>query len=113
MAVRIGLIGAAGRMGVALAEAIEAQDGVVLAGAIERAGHERVGQPILPGSGVLIRDDAAAVAAECDVLIDFSAPVALASSIALGRPLVVGTTGLEASHHAAIDTAAQGQPVLP
>src|SRR5690554_6802807 len=112
MAVRIGLIGAAGRMGVALAEAIEAQEGAVLAGAIERAGHARVGQPILPGSSVLIRDDAAAVAAECDVLIDFSAPVALASSIALGKPLVIGTTGLEAAHHAAIESAAAAQPVL-
>lgn len=112
MVVRIGLIGAAGRMGAALAEAVQAQDGAVLSGAIERPGHPQVGQPILPGSSVLIRDDAAAVAGECDVLIDFSAPVALASSIALGKPLVVGTTGLEASHHAAIDTAAQAQPVL-
>lgn len=112
MAVKVGLIGAAGRMGVALAEAIEAQDGAVLAGAIERTGHPRIGQPILAGSDVLIRDDAAAVAAGCDVLIDFSAPAALAASLALGKPLVVGTTGLEASHHAAIDAAARAQPVL-
>ena len=112
MAVRIGIIGAAGRMGHALAEAALAQDGAVLAGAIERPGHPANGQPILPGSDILIRDDAAAVAAECDVLIDFSAPVALAASLALGKPLVVGTTGLEASHHAAIDAAAKGQAVL-
>lgn len=112
MAVRIGIIGAAGRMGHALAEAIAAEPGAVLTGAIERAGHPAIGQPIMPGSDVLIRDDAAAVADEVDVLIDFSSPLALVNSIALAKPLVVGTTGLEASHHAAIDAAAANQPVL-
>ncbi|MGK2285601.1 4-hydroxy-tetrahydrodipicolinate reductase [Pedomonas sp. V897] len=112
MGIRIGIIGAAGRMGHALAEAVAAEPQAVLAGAIERAGHPSVGQPILHGSDVAIRDDAAAVAAGCDVLIDFSAPAALAASLALGKPLVVGTTGLDASHHAAIDAAAQAQAVL-
>lgn len=119
--VRIGLVGAAGRMGQALVEAVTAEPRAVLAGGVDRPGHPLIGHPLTgqplaagPASGVTLTlgDDAAALAAVSDVLIDFSSPRALAANLALGVPLVVGTTGLEAADHAAIDAASQRQAVL-
>jgi 4-hydroxy-tetrahydrodipicolinate reductase len=50
------------------------------------------------------------------VLVDFSAPGALKPNLDAARvagiPIVVGTTGLDAAHHAAIDEAARAIPVL-
>lgn len=94
---RIGIIGSAGRMGQAIARVVETSDHV-LAGGIDQG------------------DDPAALAAQCDVLIDFSSPRALDANLAAARgagiPIVIGTTGLEAEHHAAIDDAAKAIPVL-
>jgi 4-hydroxy-tetrahydrodipicolinate reductase len=93
----IGIIGSEGRMGAALATAIEAA-GATLAGGIDKGG------------------DVATLAAKSDLLVDFSAPAALeanlAAALGAGIPIVIGTTGLEAAHHAAIDEAARTIPVL-
>lgn len=94
----IGIIGAAGRMGKAIAAEIEAQ-GLTLSGGVDK------------GEG-----DLAALVAASDVLIDFSSPAALAGNLdacrAAGKPLVVGTTGLEPEHHALIDQVASAIPLL-
>lgn len=94
---RIGIIGSAGRMGQALADAIVA------------AGHEVSG-------GVDKGENVAGLADQSDALVDFSAPPALAdnlhAAIGAGIPILVGTTGLDASHHEAIDNAARAVPVL-
>lgn len=94
---RIGIIGREGRMGHALAEAIEA------------AGHEVAG-------GVDRGEDTAKLADRSDVLLDFSAPSALETNlhaaIGAGVPILVGTTALEAPHHAQLDAAARVIPVL-
>ena len=94
---RIGIIGSEGRMGHALRQAIA------------DAGHDHAG-------GIDQGGDVAALAAQCDVLVDFSAPAALQANLdaatAAGVPLVVGTTGLEANHHGAIDAAARGAAIL-
>jgi 4-hydroxy-tetrahydrodipicolinate reductase len=92
---RIGIIGADGRMGRAIADAIAETDGADLAGGIGRGG------------------DVAALAAKSDVLVDFSSPAALAETLAAASvPIVIGTTGLEDAHHQAIDEAASRIPVL-
>src|SRR6187549_802536 len=94
---RIGIIGSEGRMGQALVRAISA------------AGHEHAG-------GVDKGGDAAQLADRSDALVDFSAPAALEgnlhAAIGAGIPILVGTTGLEERHHAAIDSAALAIPVL-
>ena len=94
---RIGIIGSAGRMGQALAEAIAAA-GEQHAGGIDKDG------------------DPAALAAVSDVLVDFSAPAALEANLdaaaAAGVPIVVGTTGLEERHHFLCDHAAARVAVL-
>ncbi|MFC3100525.1 4-hydroxy-tetrahydrodipicolinate reductase [Altererythrobacter lauratis] len=94
---RIGIIGSQGRMGQALRDAIAA------------AGHDLAG-------GVDRGEDVARLADGSDVLVDFSAPPALEgnlhAAIGAGIPILIGTTGLEAAHHAAIDNAARAVPVL-
>ena len=66
--------------------------------------------------GVAMSDDPLALAARSDILIDFSAPAALSAHleacITAHKPILVGTTGLEATHHALIDEAAANIPVL-
>jgi len=95
---RIGIVGSQGRMGQALVAAIE-QAGHICAGGVDK-GH----------------GDVARLAADADALVDFSAPVALQATldacIAASIPVLVGTTGLEDEHHAAIDRAAQKIAVL-
>lgn len=94
---RIGIIGSEGRMGSALREAI-ADARLSCAGGIDRGG------------------DAAALAGQSDVLVDFSAPDALEATldaaVAKAVPVVIGTTGLAERHHWLIDEAARTIPVL-
>lgn len=94
---RIGIIGSEGAMGHALARVI-ADAGHELSGGVDKGG------------------DVARLADNSDVLVDFSAPVALENNlhaaIGAGIPIVVGTTGLEETHHQAIDNAAQAIAIL-
>lgn len=93
----IGIVGNEGAMGQALAEVI-AESGHTVAGGIDRGG------------------DVAGLADRSSALVDFSAPAALEANlhaaIGAGIPIVIGTTGLEDRHHAAIDDAARAVPVL-
>jgi 4-hydroxy-tetrahydrodipicolinate reductase len=94
---RIGIIGSEGRMGNALAAAIIA------------AGHEVAG-------GIDKGGDVAGLADRSEALLDFSAPAALDgnlhAAIGAGVPILVGTTGLEEKHDAALNAAARAIPVL-
>lgn len=93
----LGIIGANGRMGQAIAAAL-AEHGATLAGGIDAGG------------------DPAALARAAAVLIDFSAAGALAANLAAARdagtPIVIGTTGLAAEQHALVDAAARDVAVL-
>lgn len=105
----IGIFGAAGRMGRAIAQAA-AEAGLTVAGGTDRDGSGEL------APGVAIISDPQALAQAADVLIDFSVPAALAANldacIAANKPLLIGTTGLEGEHHALIDQAAARIPVL-
>lgn len=103
MTVRIGITGAAGRMGRMLASAIsESGDACQLVAAIERPESSLLGADMgeLMGgdpSGTLITADLAAVADQIDVLIDFTVPEATLHNAGICAsnelPMVVGTTG--------------------
>jgi 4-hydroxy-tetrahydrodipicolinate reductase len=116
--IKVGVLGAGGRMGQAIIAQISDWPGLVLAGAVERAGHASCGRPAGPGhpETLTVCSNVGAIARNCDVLIDFSAPSALGASLEAAQEgrcaLVVGTTGLEAEHHAAIDAAARDIAVL-
>ncbi len=110
---RVGVLGAGGRMGAAVAAAVLADPALTFAGAVETAGHPAVGAML---GGLPIGVDAAVLAGLSDVLIDFTVPAALAANLAAARAgraaIVVGTTGLDAADHAAIDYAARDIAVL-
>jgi 4-hydroxy-tetrahydrodipicolinate reductase len=102
MTTRIGITGAAGRMGRTLIEAIGQADGMVLTAAIERPESTLVGADSgeLSGqekNGVAVVSSLADVIGDIDVLIDFSVPdatmVNLALCITSGVAMVIGTTG--------------------
>ena len=120
-ALRIGIAGVAGRMGRALVAEACAQDGCTLAGGSDAPGSPAIGQPIHePATGAdtgkVVLDDTAALCEASDVVIDFTVPAATAQHARLAgetaTPLVIGTTGLEADHQAAIDRAAARVPVV-
>jgi 4-hydroxy-tetrahydrodipicolinate reductase len=106
----IGIFGAAGRMGKAIAVAV-AEAGLTVAGGIDRPGSD---SEIAPG--VAISADDTALARASDVLIDFTTPAALgdhlSACVAAVKPIIIGTTGLDAEHYALIDAAAAHIPVL-
>lgn len=83
--------------------------GQALVRAIAAAGHECAG-------GVDKGDDVAQLADASEVLVDFTGPAALEgnihAAIGAGIPILVGTTGLEERHHAALDSASIAVPVL-
>jgi len=95
---RIGILGASGRMGRAIAGLLHDSPEARLGGRLGRG------------------EDPSALAEACDVLVDFSAPEALAghldAAVAARRPILIGTTGLGEAHHGAIDRAARKVAVL-
>ena len=114
----VGVLGAGGRMGQAIIAALAEHPHLQLAGAIERAGHAAVGRLPGPGCppGMTIGSNPGPLAHASAVLIDFTAPSALAATLDAacegGAAIVIGTTGLEADHHALIDRAARHIAVL-
>ncbi len=118
---KIGLLGAAGRMGAALVRRITATPGARLAAAAERTGHAAAGRDAgehagIEALGVAIGTDARAVFAAADVVIEFSLPEATAAHAALaaetGTAHVIGTTGLDDSQAASVRAAAANAPVV-
>ena len=113
--IRIGVLGAGGRMGQAIIAQVQAAADTWLAGGVERAQHPLVGKRI-GDDGEVVGANAAPLARKCDVLIDFSTPGALEehlrAAVDAGTAIFVGTTGLEEQHHRLIDDAAAHIPVL-
>lgn len=109
---RVVVAGPTGRMGQLLCEEVRAA-GLVLAGALERPGHPRLGETI---AGAKITDDVDAALAGADVYIDFTAPeatIALAARAAgKGVAGVIGTTGIDAAGQAALETSARKIPLV-
>lgn len=100
---KIAITGASGRMGQMLIKTVLESDAAELSGALERAGHDWIGQDLglsMGGQafGILVSDDAATVITEADVVIDFTAPVATREfaeiAAKMGTGHVIGTTGL-------------------
>ena len=93
----IGIIGSEGRMGQALATAIQ-EAGQSVSGGIDKGG------------------DVDALVKTSDAMVDFSAPGALEANldacIKYSRPILIGTTGLEERHHYLIDDAARDIAVI-
>lgn len=111
MTIRIAILGAAGRMGRALVNAIDQQPGAQLVAALDRDNAPESGLDAgslagLPALGVFISSDIAEALAMADVLIDFTRPEgtigAIAACRAAGKPIIIGTTGFTPEQKAVI-----------
>ncbi len=119
--VRVGILGAAGRMGQALVRCISRFPGLALAGALEADGNPALGKDAglvagIGATGVIISRDIRGMAGRVDVCIDFSSPAASAAhAIAAAEMkigLVIGTTALDENQAAAVKAAAASVPVV-
>jgi 4-hydroxy-tetrahydrodipicolinate reductase len=114
--IAIGVTGCGGRMGRMLVAEIHGTAGCRIAGGIEAKGSAVIGRDLgelagLGGLGIVAEDDPQKLFAASDVVVDFTAPAATAAHVAIAssvrKPLVIGTTGLEPAHEAAIAAASK------
>ncbi|MCQ4348182.1 4-hydroxy-tetrahydrodipicolinate reductase [Pseudomonas stutzeri] len=118
---RIAVMGAAGRMGKNLIEAVQQAPGAVLAAAIDRPGSSLIGADAgeLAGVGrldVALVDDLARVLGDFDVLIDFTHPSVTLQNLAIcraaGKAMVIGTTGFTPEEKRQLAEAAREIPIV-
>jgi 4-hydroxy-tetrahydrodipicolinate reductase len=118
---RIGVVGAAGRMGRMLLRAVAETEGCKLIGATEAASAPDLGRDLgelagLAPMGVALTANPMALFAAAEVVIDFTTPAATvkhAEWAAQGHvALVAGTTGLDSAQEAALAAAARHVPLV-
>ena len=118
---RIGVIGCGGRMGRMLIADIAATEGCVLSGGSAAPGSAYTGQDIgelagIGATGLIAGDRPEVLIGDSDVVIDFTAPAATEGHAALaarlGKPIVIGTTGLSPAQDAAGREAASRVPIV-
>jgi 4-hydroxy-tetrahydrodipicolinate reductase len=118
---KIAVMGAGGRMGRELLQAIAATPGCTISGGTEQAGSTLLGSDLghLIGPeplGIKVTDDAAHVIAGSDAILDFTSPAASVffarQAAQAGKIHVIGTTGFDAAGEAAIKDAARGATII-
>ena len=119
--IKVAVTGAAGRMGGRIVTAVKEAEGLELAGAVERPGHEMIGQDagLIAGcgaAGVKITASLDEALKNADVLIDFTFPEVtlknLATCVRLGKKLVIGSTGFTPAQRAEVQKAGEQIPVI-
>jgi len=115
------ITGVSGRMGRMLVDTITQSPRARLVGAVERSGHDWIGQDVgiaMGGAalGVTVTDDALEALARAQAVIDFTAPAATVEFAALAAQAravhVIGTTGLSDEDLARINAAARHAPII-
>lgn len=113
-AVRIALLGAAGRMGRAIIEAASESSEVEIGAALVSPASKVLGQPA--AGSVRYSADLEAALHGSDVVVDFATPEATANAldacVRIGIPLVIGVTGLDADLQGKIAAASQKLAIL-
>ena len=117
MTIEIGILGADGRMGVALTKALTHYKSARLSVALTHPSSETLGQDIgavsgLSETGVILSDNMETGLEQCDVLIDFSAPQAAIDAAQLMpqrrcQHMVSGTTGFSPDQNQLFDETAK------
>lgn len=119
--IKVAVTGAAGRMGGCIITLVTEAEGLEVAGAVEMAGHAKLGDDAgyVAGCGdlgVAITDSLELALADADLLIDFTWPeVTLANAAVcekLEKALIVGTTGLKPEQREVITQVAESIPVV-
>jgi 4-hydroxy-tetrahydrodipicolinate reductase len=118
---RVAIIGAAGRMGKVLIEAVDGTEGLELGAAVVEPGSSLVGADAgdmigIGKTGVSITDSLAAVVDDFDVLVDFTFPDLTLENAAFckanGKRQVIGTTGMSDSEKEQLAVIAESVPVV-
>ncbi len=118
---RIAVMGAAGRMGKTLIEAVQRADGVCLSAAIDRADSSLIGADAgelaaLGKLGVTLSGDLSAVLDQFDVLIDFTHPSVTLKNLEVcrqaGKAMVIGTTGFSSQEKQLLADAGKQIPIV-
>ncbi|NOX43142.1 MAG: 4-hydroxy-tetrahydrodipicolinate reductase [Gammaproteobacteria bacterium] len=100
---KVAIMGAGGRMGQALIEAVLTSDLAELSAAIESPGSSKVGMDVgellgLERANVAVSNDLTSVINAFEVLIDFTRPEVTLNNVEIcrkaGRKMVIGTTGI-------------------
>ena len=116
MTLKIAIVGAGGRMGRNLIQAVQNMDGVELGAAFERQGSSLIGSDAgevagIGHLGVKIADNLAEQAEHFDVLIDFTRPEGtlahLQFCVAHQKKMIIGTTGFDDAGKQAIKEASE------
>ena len=101
--IRIGVAGAAGKMGSRITALCREYEGLQLGGAFERAGHGDIGKDIgllvgIGETGIMLQDDINKIIDHNDIIIDFTSVEStkqnLVAASQKGKAMVIGTTGL-------------------
>ncbi|MEM7525867.1 MAG: 4-hydroxy-tetrahydrodipicolinate reductase, partial [Pseudomonadota bacterium] len=109
MVLKIGVVGAAGRMGCRLCAAVDAAADAVLVGATLAPGDARAGEDVAallggPARDVALSEDAVALFRDADAVLDFTTPAACVDFAALAAQAqtihVIGVTGLDEAQDA-------------
>lgn len=120
-AVKVGVVGCAGRMGQMLLKMLINAPGVVVVGGTERRGSAALGQDLgaLAGAeplGISVSDDPSVLFDAADVVVDFTNPSATVSHAQMaaktGCALVIGTTGFDSDQLQSLYRVAQRAPVV-
>ncbi len=118
---RLVIVGASGRMGLAITRAAQQWPQAQIVAAVDHPSAPAVGQDIgqlagLEPLGIQVTTDLKAALEKSDVMIDFSSPRATAVNLAAcaeqGVAALVGTTGLSLDAERAADLAAKRVPIL-
>ena len=118
---QIGILGASGRMGRNLIDAVYQDTQTQLHSAAVRAESHFLNADAgelagIGNIGIALQTQSSIVYPECDVLIDFTLPDALAANLELAMAsqtgIVIGTTGLNDAQLALLDNAATHIPIV-
>jgi len=117
---KVVIAGCSGRMGHALLESVFADAGLVLHGALDRAGNpclgRDAGEQLGKLSGVKVTSDVEAALNGADVLVDFTRPEASMQYMDACKKasvgMIIGTTGFSVEQKAAIEAAAKSIPIV-
>ena len=119
--IHIGVIGAGGRMGRMLIEAVQDNPQTILSAAIERQGSSLVGADAgevaaIGHLNIKIVDDLVAVIDDIEVLIDFSLPTATEQNMRICAEhkvaMVIGTTGFNEQQEQVLTEASKHIPIV-
>jgi 4-hydroxy-tetrahydrodipicolinate reductase len=118
---RIAVMGAAGRMGKTLIEAVQQAPGAGLTAAVDRPDSTLVGADAgelaaLGRIGVPLSGDLGRVVDEFDVLIDFTHPTVTLKNLAFcrkhGKAMIIGTTGFSVEEKRLLAEAGKDIPIV-